>query len=134
MRYESAYPGIDLVYYGQKRGLEYDFVVAPGADPSAISLRFTSADSARVEADGSLALGVGERGLRWKAPYAYQTIDGRRVAVASAYRLAADNSTIGFSVGAYDRAPRSSSTRCSTTRRSWAAWTPIRDGTSRWTT
>ena len=103
VRYESAYPGIDLVYYGQKRSLEYDFVVAPGSDPSAIALRFTGADSARVEADGSLALGVGERGLRWKAPYAYQTIDGRRVPVASAYRLAPDASTIGFTLGAYDR-------------------------------
>jgi hypothetical protein len=103
VRYAAVYPGIDLVYYGQKRALEYDFVVAPGADPSAIALRFTGADSARVEADGSLALDVGGRDLRWKAPHAYQAIEGRRVTVASAYRLADDETTIGFSVAAYDR-------------------------------
>jgi hypothetical protein len=103
VRYASAYPGIDLVYYGQQRSLEYDFVVAPGADPSAIALRFRGAESTRIEEDGSLTLGLGGRDLRWKAPHAYQTIEGRRVTVASAYRLAADNSTIGFSVSAYDR-------------------------------
>ena len=103
VRYASAYPGIDLVYYGQKRALEYDFLVAPGADPSAIALRFSGAESTRIEEDGSLTLGVGGRHLRWKAPHAYQTIEGRRVTVASAYRLAADDSTIGFSVPAYDR-------------------------------
>src|SRR5208337_4111677 len=39
VRYQDAYPGVDLVYYGNQRGqLEYDFVVAPGADPAAIRL------------------------------------------------------------------------------------------------
>ena len=39
VRYESVYPGVDLVYYGTQGGeLEYDFVVAPGADPKAIAL------------------------------------------------------------------------------------------------
>ena len=79
VRYASAYPGIDLVYYGQKRALEYDFLVAPGADPSAIALRFRGAESTRIEEDGSLTVGVGGRDLRWKAPHAYQTIEGRRV-------------------------------------------------------
>ena len=103
VRYASAYPGIDLVYYGQKRALEYDFVVAPGADPSAIVLRFRGAEKTRIEADGSLTLGLGGRDVRWKAPHAYQTIEGRRVTVDSAYRFAAADSTVGFSVSAYDR-------------------------------
>src|SRR5437764_3759849 len=38
VKYEGVYPGIDLVYYGNQRQLEYDFVVAPGADPKAITL------------------------------------------------------------------------------------------------
>lgn len=103
VRSASAYPGIDLVYYGHKRALEYDFIVAPGADPSPIALRFSGADDVRIDADGSLMLGVGGRDVRWKAPHVYQTIDGQRVTVAGAYRLGADNSTIGFSVPAYDR-------------------------------
>src|ERR1019366_6223521 len=39
VKYQSVYPGVDLVYYGDQGGqLEYDFVVAPGAYPSAIGL------------------------------------------------------------------------------------------------
>src|SRR5204862_3585507 len=38
VRYQDVYPGIDLVYYGNQRQIEYDFVVAPGADPKAIAL------------------------------------------------------------------------------------------------
>ncbi len=34
VRYENLYPGVDLLYYGNGTALEYDFVVAPGADPS----------------------------------------------------------------------------------------------------
>src|SRR5438309_2090984 len=44
VQYREVYPGIDLVYYGNQRQLEYDFVVRPGADPSAIALRFMGAD------------------------------------------------------------------------------------------
>src|SRR6266568_1543652 len=38
VKYESVYPGVDLVYYGNQGQLEYDFVVQPGADPSRIAL------------------------------------------------------------------------------------------------
>ena len=39
VRYEEVYPGIDLVYYGNQRQLEYDFVVGPGVDPARIELK-----------------------------------------------------------------------------------------------
>ena len=52
VRYVDVYPGIDLVYYGRPRGLEYDFVVAPGADPSRIALAFDGSDRVEVDADG----------------------------------------------------------------------------------
>src|SRR5437879_2951264 len=42
VKYEGVYPGVDLVYYGNQRQLEYDFVVAPGADPKAITLAVAS--------------------------------------------------------------------------------------------
>ena len=38
--YDSVYPGIDLVFHGTQRNLEFDFVVGPGADPGQISLQF----------------------------------------------------------------------------------------------
>lgn len=106
VREASAYPGIDLVYYGREGTLEYDFVVAPAADPSVIALRFAGIDGARIEADGGLRLDADGRELRWRAPESYQTIEGRRVAVASAYRLVSDaagSATVAFSVPAYDR-------------------------------
>ena len=40
VRYKDVYPGIDQVYYGNQGQVEYDFVVAPGADPDVIRIRF----------------------------------------------------------------------------------------------
>src|SRR5919107_627978 len=48
VRYGDIYPGIDLVYYGNQSQLEYDFVVAPGADPSSVAIRFGGASKVRV--------------------------------------------------------------------------------------
>ena len=38
---QNVYPGVDLVYYGNQQQLEYNFTVAPGADPGVIRLAFT---------------------------------------------------------------------------------------------
>src|ERR1039457_2941208 len=61
VRYEGVYPGIDLVYYGNRGQLEYDFLAAPGSDPSRIRLRFAGARRMRVAADGDLVLAAGDR-------------------------------------------------------------------------
>ncbi len=53
VKYRDVYPGVDLVYYGNQRQLEYDFVVAPGADPSAIRLAFVSTEGSKRKAVGS---------------------------------------------------------------------------------
>src|SRR5262249_3322110 len=50
--YDGVYPGIDLAYYGSNQQLEYDFVVAPGADPRQIQLGFTGVDSVQIDAGG----------------------------------------------------------------------------------
>lgn len=55
--YRDVYAGIDLVYYGNQRELEYDFVVAPGANPDAIRLRFEGAEEMRIDGDGDLCCG-----------------------------------------------------------------------------
>jgi len=81
VEYRGVYPGIDLVYYGHQRQLEYDFVVAPGADPNQIRLSFAGADPAaapRLEANGDLLLPTGAGAVRLRKPVAYQEIDGRR--------------------------------------------------------
>lgn len=43
--FRGVYPGIDLAYHGVQGSLEYDFVVAPGADPRVINLRIDGAPS-----------------------------------------------------------------------------------------
>src|SRR5262249_35053261 len=83
VEYQQVFPGIDLVYYGSGQQLEYDFVVAPGADPSVIRLGFTGADNVAVNAQGDLVLHVGEPGgvspgvtLIQHKPLVYQEVNG----------------------------------------------------------
>src|SRR5205823_9110120 len=44
VRYREAWPDIDVIYYGNQRQMEYDFMLKPDADPDRISLRFQGAD------------------------------------------------------------------------------------------
>jgi hypothetical protein len=101
IRYTDVYPGIDLVYYGKQQELEYDFVVAPGVDPSIIRLSFEGAESVSIGPEGDLLLHTEERVLRMQRPVVYQEIDGRREPVESSY-IAAGRSEFSFELAAYD--------------------------------
>jgi hypothetical protein len=81
VRYQDAYPGVDLVYYGNQQQLEYDFVVAPGADPRAITLD-VAADSAphasaplHIAEDGDLLVSTDGGEVRFHKPVVYQTAE-----------------------------------------------------------
>ena len=100
--YENVYPGIDAVFYGTPRALEYDFVVAPGADPRRIGLRFVGADATTIDAAGDLVLRAAGTTLTFRRPVAYQHIAGRRHAVAVRYELR-KGGRVGLRVGRYDR-------------------------------
>jgi hypothetical protein len=102
VRYRNVYPGIDLVYYGTRRQVEYDFIVAPGADPQRIVLDFQGADRLEVSAQGDLVLHEATGPVRLRKPYAYQDIGGRRHEIAGRYALHGGN-RVGFDLGAYDR-------------------------------
>jgi len=115
VRYEYIYPGVDLVFYGSQRQLEYDFVVAPGADPNAIRLSFKGLGKLRIDGNGDLILDLEASGDRVEQlclhkPRIYQEINGTRQAVPGGYRLfrigPRDNSVearnIGFEVQAFD--------------------------------
>ena len=78
VKYAGVYPGIDLVYHGNQRLLEYDFLVAPGADPQAIGLRFQGAKKLTVNDDGALVIGIGDNEVIEHAPVVYQEIGGQR--------------------------------------------------------
>jgi hypothetical protein len=76
VRYESVYPGINLVYYGTQGGeLEYDFVVAPGADPQAIALGIETQGHAplRVNSEGDLVVHLPSGDVQLHKPVVYQT-------------------------------------------------------------
>ncbi|MGJ0490753.1 SBBP repeat-containing protein [Methylobacter sp.] len=101
--YEGVYPGVDLVYYGNQGQLEYDFVVAPGADPHNIKLTFQGANNIKVTPAGELVLHTANGDLRMHKPVIYQQIEGVRQPIAGSYALKADQ-TVGFQVAAYDAA------------------------------
>jgi hypothetical protein len=112
VRYKNVYPGIDLVYYGNQGGqLEYDFVVAPGANPDAIALAVNSAGDpsaarpdtrAQITDDGDLVIPATSGEMRLHKPIVYQPagsashriVDGR-------FTLDAQN-RVRFALGPYD--------------------------------
>jgi Beta-propeller repeat len=117
VRYRDVYPGIDLVYYGKQGRLEYDFEVAPGAEPRQIALRFHESrdenakkqdadnqDSAkpRIDRNGDLVLASAAGQVRLEAPRVYQEFGGQQRPVGGRFAQRADG-TVGFDLGWYDR-------------------------------
>ena len=104
VRYRQVYPGIDVVYYGNRNLLEYDFVVAPGADPSAIRFRFEGADRVSVTPQGDLLVETATGQIVQKRPVIYQqaSADAARHDVAGRYAMDASG-TVAFELGGYDR-------------------------------
>jgi hypothetical protein len=100
VRVRDVYEGIDLEYYGTEREIEYDFIVAPGADPAAIRLAVSGANIQRDDA-GGLAYESAAGDLRQRKPVAYQYIAGERRVVAAEYRVS--GTVVGFDLGDYDR-------------------------------
>ncbi|MDX6290259.1 MAG: hypothetical protein QOH42_2058 [Blastocatellia bacterium] len=101
VRYENAYPGIDVIYHGNQGQLEYDFVIAPGSSPQRIEMAFDGAQKIAVDGDGELVLSAGGSQLRQKKPVAYQEVNGERREVSAHYRLKSNK--VAFEVGAYDK-------------------------------
>jgi hypothetical protein len=101
VHYSGVYPRIDLAYYGYAGRLEYDFIVAPGADTHKIRLALDGAQSVVVGENGDLVAQVGEQQVRWQKPLAYQIIAGKKHMVEARYK--ADGGQFNFELGAYDR-------------------------------
>jgi hypothetical protein len=103
VRYEEVYPGVDLVYYGKRGQLEYDFVVQPGADPASIRLRIAGAQKMRLNGKGQLVMKTAGGAVRWNKPEIYQEVDGVQRSVKGKYVLGRGGE-VGFQVAAYDTA------------------------------
>lgn len=102
VKYNEIYPGIDLIYYGNQRELEYDFIVKPNADPKTIQLAFQGADRLEIDSEGSLLLQTKRsKTFRFNQPKIYQEIGGQKTRVSGRYALKGKNK-IGFEIGPYD--------------------------------
>lgn len=108
VRYASVYPGIDLVYYGQQKQLEYDFVVNPGADPSAIALTFGAGPDGgkkiplTINQEGDLVASLESGPVSFHKPVIYQKSAAGKIEVDGRYLLKADG-RVGFALGNYNR-------------------------------
>jgi hypothetical protein len=109
VRARGVYPGVDLVHYGTQGRLEYDFVVAPGADPGRIRLAFDGADAISLSHAGDLVLHTAAGDVVQNKPVVYQEINGERHKVAASFDVHPTPYTlhlsreIAFHLGEYDR-------------------------------
>ena len=102
IRYDNVYPGIDLLYYGNQRQLEYDFIVAPGEDPAQIAMAFEGADRLEIDAQtGDLVLQTASGEVRQHKPLIYQEGEGARQTIEGQYVIK-DDIHVGFHVATYD--------------------------------
>ncbi|MGD0632555.1 MAG: SBBP repeat-containing protein, partial [Terracidiphilus sp.] len=101
VEYRGVYPGIDVAYHGNNQQLEYDFLLAPHADPRRIRLAVDGADRVQIDPAGDLVLTVGSDEIRERKPVIYQeTLNGRRV--VTGHYIALDGNQVGFELGNYD--------------------------------
>jgi hypothetical protein len=101
VQYRNVYPGVDLVYYGNQKQLENDFIVAPGADPQSITMSFEGAESLSLDAQGNLVLAAKENEVRFEKPRIYQDIGGTQREISSGY-VVKNAHEVSFQVDAYD--------------------------------
>jgi hypothetical protein len=101
VRYENVYPGIDLVYYGNQQQLEYDFVVASGADPKTIIMQFEGVEDLELDPNGDLLLHTLTGVVRKQRPIVYQEVDGNKHIISGDYQIKGKG-RIGFQVTGYD--------------------------------
>ncbi|MCC2548006.1 gliding motility-associated C-terminal domain-containing protein [Hymenobacter sp. BT175] len=102
LRYQQVYPGIDLVWHTAASGqLEYDYEVAPKANPRLIRMRYEGLDKVELQ-NGELRLHTSLGTQTEQAPVAYQlNAGGRQEPVACRFVLR--NGEVSFELtGSYD--------------------------------
>jgi hypothetical protein len=100
--FPETYPGVDLVYYGNQKQLEFDLVVKPGADPRAIRMKIGGGEHLSVDSTGALKIGESEDAIRIALPKIYQELNGARRSVSGRY-VVRGNSEVAFALDTYDR-------------------------------
>jgi hypothetical protein len=100
--YENVYPGVNMAFHGAQRQMEFDFIVAPGANSAPIELGFSGARRISTDASGNLVLSSAAGDLVLHCPVAYQEQNGGRQLVDARFVLKANNE-VAFALGPYDR-------------------------------
>ncbi len=100
--YANVYPGVDMAFHGEQRQLEFDFLVAAGADPKAIGFHFTGGQDMKTDDRGNLVISSAAGAVLLHKPVAYQDENGSRQNVDARFALKANNQ-VGFELGNYDR-------------------------------
>jgi hypothetical protein len=101
VKYESIYPGVDLLFYGNQRQLEYDFIVAPGASSRSIRMAFEGASRIRLNSSGDLLIETPAGEIRQRKPVIYQKSGSARQPITGRYVFRGPRE-VGFEVGDYD--------------------------------
>jgi hypothetical protein len=99
--YRNIYPGIDVVFYGAQGELEYDFIVAAGADMRRIGFDLRGARTIRRSASGDLLVQIADGEVRWHKPHVFQEENGARREIEGHY-LIGRGGRIGFRVARHD--------------------------------
>src|SRR5262249_6685328 len=102
VRYDEVWPGIDVIFYCSQQCLEYDFLVAPGADPGVIRLSFAGARKLCLDESNDLLIQTPGGEIRHRKPILYQQVNGQSRPVSGRYVLIGEGQ-VGFRVGRYDR-------------------------------
>jgi len=99
--YRDIYPGIDLKYHGNGKGMKYDFVVHPGADISQIQLRYGGVEDLAITPDGELEATTEFGPFHENIPSVYQESGSGKQEVAGRYVIRAPG-VFGFEVDNYN--------------------------------
>jgi hypothetical protein len=110
VRYQDLYPGIDLIYYGNQRQLEYDLIIKSEGDPSAILLLIEGAEVVKVDEGGNLILQKDGREVIQHAPQIFQEVGGEKQFIKGGYAVIEPSGKnkdkgkifIGFKIEKYD--------------------------------
>jgi len=102
MAYRELYPGINLLVSGREGRMKNEYVVRPGADPTAIRVKYDGARAIEVNAEGQLEIQTSSGMLIEDVPLSYQVIDGKKREIHTTYRIGADQ-TVQFQVGSYKK-------------------------------
>jgi hypothetical protein len=100
--YQDVYPGVNLAFHGAQRETEFDFVVAPEANPAPIGFHFTGAQRIKTDDSGNLVISSAAGDVLLHKPVAYQEQNGARQPVDVRFVLKAGNQ-VSFELGNYDR-------------------------------